>query len=105
MALVIVMRCDVPGCEGHQTADFDALTETFVALLNSFRAAGWTLEMDGAKVVRAECNLFGNHRRLLLCPTCGGAGWVHGDDVTASKQDKCPDCNGSGRRATSNLET
>lgn len=65
MALVIVMRCDVPGCEGHQTADFDAFEETFVALLNSFRASGWTLEMDGARVVRSECNLFGNHRRLL----------------------------------------
>ena len=34
---------------------------------------------------------------IRVCAACGGDGWAYGDDVTASKQDKCGRCDGTGR--------
>jgi hypothetical protein len=43
------VQCDLAGCDQGQSAQFDALHETYGNLIDALREGGWRIEFDGAE--------------------------------------------------------
>jgi len=55
MAVWINFVCDHEGCKQLQQVGFDQFSETWSDMIKTMKNAGWKLDMEDAKVIKAIC--------------------------------------------------